>query len=123
MYKMAHVGFAVGDCKRSAQFYQEVLGCECIDEFENSTTKIVFLKLDGGVLELIQHKDVTSEYRLAGPIDHLALVVSDIDAEVDRLKKMDIACLSEQPKVVLDGKRIMFFSGPDGEKLEFIQER
>jgi lactoylglutathione lyase len=122
VYKLAHIGIAVGDCKRSAQFYQEVLGCEYLEEFENETNKIIFLTLEGNILELIQHKDITSEYRPAGPIDHLALTVNDIAAEVARLKNLGITCLFEEPRVVLDGKKIMFFSGPDGEKIEFIQD-
>lgn len=121
MYKLAHAGVVVGDCERSAEFYRQVLDCEFMEDFEDKNIKIIFLKLDGGVLELIQHKNITAEYRPAGPIDHLALAVTDIDAEVDRLKKLGIDCLFEEPKEVLKGKRIMFFSGPDGEKLEFIE--
>lgn len=123
MYKLAHAGIVVGDCERSAQFYQQVLDCEYIEEYEDNKIKIVFLQLEDGVLELIQHKDVVAEYRQAGPVDHLAIAVKDIDSEVDRLRKLGIPCLFERPKEVLKGKKIMFFSGPDGEKLEFIQEK
>ncbi|HEX3012067.1 MAG TPA: VOC family protein [Syntrophomonadaceae bacterium] len=122
MYKLAHTGIVVGDCERSAQFYKQVLGCEYIEDFENDSTRIIFLRLENGILELIQHKDVAAEYRQAGPIDHLALAVKNIDTEVLRLKKLGIPCLFEEPKEVLKGKRIMFFSGPDGERLEFIEE-
>lgn len=123
MYKLAHAGIVVGDCERSSQFYEEVFHCQRIEEFEDNKIKIMFLKLEDGVLELIQHKDVVAEYRQAGPVDHLAVAVNDIDAEVARLNKLGIPCLFEKPKEVLKGKKIMFFSGPDGEKLEFIQEK
>lgn len=122
MYQVAHIGIVVGDCERSSQFYQQVLGCECVEEFENSALKIKFMQLEGGLLELIQHKDVAGEYSQAGPVDHLALAVNDIEAEVKRLREMGINCLFEKPREVLAGKKIMFFTGPDGERLEFIQE-
>jgi lactoylglutathione lyase len=122
MYKIAHTGIVVGDCQRSLRFYQEVLGGEFIEEYEDNRIKIIFVRLQNGVLELIQHKDSVTEYRQAGPVDHIALAVTDITAEMERLKTLGITCLSEKPKEVLNGKKVIFFSGPDGERLEFMQE-
>lgn len=58
-----------------------------------------------------------------GKVNHLAFTVSDIEAEVGRLTGLGVSMIDESPRVILDGVKIAFFYGPDGEKLEFFQPK
>ncbi|HSL93151.1 MAG TPA: VOC family protein, partial [Bacillota bacterium] len=56
-----------------------------------------------------------------GPFDHLAWYVDDIESEVTRLKGLGVEFRPDQIMTVLDGRKIAFFFGPDGERLELVQ--
>lgn len=122
MYDINHIGIVVKDCKKSIAFYKEILGAKVIDEINNDKIKIIFLKLGNQILELIQYLDISYKQRSAGSFDHIAINVADINKEVERIKKMGVNCLFDSPREVLAGKKIMFFVGPDGEKIEFIEQ-
>ncbi|ATW25132.1 VOC family protein [Candidatus Formimonas warabiya] len=123
MREIAHVGLTVQDCERSASFYEKVLGCQILDQFQDARIKVVFLKSGQGTLELIQHLTGQPEWRAAGVVDHIAFQVDDVEKETIRLKELGVSLLSDTPREVLDGKKVIFFSGPDGERLELIQEK
>jgi lactoylglutathione lyase len=123
MYKLAHIGMAVKDCEKSSLFYSKVLGCEKSGEHQDEKMKFIYLNLGNQIIELIQHLGEEEKPRRSGPIDHIAIEVEDINAAVARLKDLGIDCLSDSPREVFDGqKKIIFFLGPDGERIEFVQE-
>lgn len=122
MYGLAHIGINVRDCQKSADFYCRVLGCEQTDEFQNDHIKLVYLQLGDQVLELVQYLKVNDEQRPPGTIDHIGITVNDIDREVLRLKELAVTCLFDSPRQGVNGQKIMFFLGPDGERLEFLSK-
>jgi len=56
-----------------------------------------------------------------GIVNHLALTVEDIDAVISKLKQHGYDIPDEYPRTILDGRKIAFFKGPSGEKLELFQ--
>jgi len=58
-----------------------------------------------------------------GVVHHIAFTVSDIEAEVERLKGLGVRMLDESPREILGGVKIAFFFGPDGERLEYFQPK
>ncbi len=122
MYEVAHIGLVVKDADRSARFYSDVLGCQPSDIYEDDRIKIAFLKAGTQTIELVQYREGEKEQRRAGVVDHIAFKVNDIDAAVARLREKGATLLFEAPRPALSDKKIFFFAGPDGERLEFIQE-
>lgn len=123
MYDMAHIGIVVKDIDKSTAFYQQVLGGKVIEKNQNERLQLVLLSLGGQNLELLQYLDANEENRPAGNIDHIGFTVQDIGEEITRLKNLGVTCLSASPREAPGGKKILFFLGPDGERLEFIQDR
>ena len=120
MYHVAHIGVVVKDAGKSLEFYTTVLGCTWEESYQDERVRLEFIKAGLQTIELIQYKqDVVSE-RGAGVVDHIAFFVNDLDAEIAKLRQQQVKLLLDQPKVS-GNKKLMFFSGPDGERLEFIQ--
>lgn len=122
MYQVAHVGLAVRDAAASSRFYQEVLGCREVSTCEREHVKLVFLQAGGQTLELVQHTDGRPTPRGAGVVDHIAFYVDDMAEAVARLRAHGVTLLQEAPRTAGD-MEIMFFAGPDGERLEFVQQK
>lgn len=121
MYEIAHVGVVVKNADSSSRFYEEALGCTVEGKVVTDTLKLVFLKAGAGFIELVEHLQASgAEQRGMGIVDHIAFVVPDMDQALEKLKQFNVTFLLETPKVLAD-KKIMFFSGPDGERLEFVQ--
>ena len=121
MYKLAHLALVVKDCERSADFYQQVLGCSVIDRLVNDTLKIIYLQSGNMTIELLEYITPPPASRSAGVYDHLAFTVSDLLAAVVSLKEQGIAFESDNPRLTMNGKKIIFFSGPDGERIELME--
>ena len=121
MYEVAHIGLVVRNTERSLEFYQRVLGCELTDSYQDERIRLTFLRAGGQIIELIQYLQPEAMERLVGVVDHIAFKVLDMDDAVQRLQEQQAPLLFAVPRVV-GTKKIIFFSGPDGERLEFVQE-
>lgn len=121
MYNIAHIGIVVKDADKSLEFYTTVLGCKRQESYQDERLRLEFITAGQQTIELIQYtQDAVSE-RGAGIVDHIAFYVNDLEAEIAKLRQQQVELLLDQPKVVGD-KKIMFFSGPDGERLELVQK-
>ena len=139
------VGFTVSDMDQALQFYTQVLPFEKISDtevageiYEKSEMlfglrkRVVKLKLGDEVIEL-------SDYLTVGgrpiPADsksndlwfqHIAIVVSDIDAAYQLLKKNKVMQVSTNPQTIPEsnktaaGVKAFYFRDPDGHNLELI---
>lgn len=121
--KVEHIGIYVGDMDRSIQFYTEVLGLRLVSRVRlDNGVELSFLSFEGSEnveLELIgRGTDGMSD---SGLVHHIAFTVTNIEAELERLKSLGIKLMDEEPRVILNGTRIAFFYGPDGERLELFQ--
>lgn len=120
MYEVAHVGIVVKDAQISSKFYCDVLGCKLYETVDSAELKLIMLKAGCQTIELVQYFKDKERERGAGVVDHIAFIVPDMDMALEQLALHNVPLLQDKPKVLPD-KKIMFFSGPDGERLEFIE--
>lgn len=117
---LAHIGLFVSDMAKSRAFYVNDLGFEHAGDFRLPSCSITFVKAGSCVLELI-HRDEGAP-RDAGLFDHVCMEVEDIDALVCKLIEKNIRFETDHivdfPELAI---RNVFFSGPDGERLEFCE--
>ncbi|NOU96570.1 VOC family protein [Paenibacillus sp. LMG 31456] len=121
--KLEHIGVKVKDMDASVRFYTEVLGMKLRKRAKlQDGVELGFLSFpdsDNIEIELIGrgHDGLPNE----SIVHHIAFTVTDIQAEIDRLKSFGVELMDETPRTILDGDLIAFFFGPDGERLEFFQ--
>ena len=116
MSTLDHVGIYVRDLAKSVVFYGEVFGFQVARTMETSTSKIAYLDVGGGTLELIQRPGAPG--KTEGPWSHVAFKFDDYDIMESRLEDMGL----ELRKVTLgDGSRIAFFKDPDGHDVEIME--
>ena len=118
---LAHIGIRVKDTEVSKKFYTELLGFELSSEQQLGASHLTFLRAGSCELELIC--GAKYEERTAGQIDHVAVEVKGIEAFVEKLKAAGVNMLGEIATcpTLLDGVKNVFFTGPDGERIEFFE--
>ena len=121
MYKLDHLGIVVSNCERSADFYKLVFGCAVADHLVSDTMKIIYLLCGDLTIELLEYTPPSPALRGAGIYDHLAFTVADIQAAMVSLKELGVEFESANPRLTIRGKKIIFFSGPDGERIELME--
>jgi lactoylglutathione lyase len=118
----AHSCLRVRDIDASLRFYG-ALGFEPRGRLNFDSAYNVYLGLPGGadVLELTVNADRDEPYALGDGYGHMALVVDDLDATLQRLATAGI--LPEREPYAPGGRteyRICFLSDPDGYRIELI---
>ena len=116
---LAHLGLVVTDADRSAQFYTRVLGLTIGLSHLTDNLKIVNLHTGTLTIELLEYIPAPPAKRGAGFFDHIAFMVADLDAAVERLQGQGVPFETETPRQAL-GHRIIFCAGPDGERIELM---
>jgi len=121
MTGLAHIGIMVRDMDASIKFYADALGFEFTARQSMGTTQLAFLNAGSCCIELVQTADYTP--RPAGVVDHIAIEVEDIETLVCKLIEKGIVFLSDINTAgeLLGGIKNVFFTGPDGERLEFFE--
>jgi len=118
MNKFGHIGINAIDIDESINFYTGILQCKIIEDRHHPGMRLVFMDAGGATIELV-YKEGNSELP-DGPVSHIAFDVENLDDEIKKLKEKGI-CLLGAPLVV--GKsRIVFFKGPNGERIEFAEQ-
>lgn len=123
--KLDHIGIMVKDAEASLAFYTEIIGMSLQSRVELADgTQLIFLEFPGSEdvqLELVSrgHDGLSAE----GIVHHIAFTVSDIDATLERLKQAGVQLLDVVPREIapLNGAKIAFLTGPDGEHIELFQ--
>lgn len=118
-----HIGIKVNDIEKSIEFYTQVLGFSCSGRDVTNGIKLAFIQCGNTAIELIQPPEGAGDMG-EGQVAHVALTVSDIDAAVAALRSKGVAFQSEEPEIhhdIMQGSRLIFFNGPDGEILELFQ--
>jgi lactoylglutathione lyase len=116
--RIDHLALHTADLERSIAFYERHFGCRKYSEQVSSRgSKIVYLKLGDGVLELVGR----SEGAMSG--FHFCFETDDFDGAVKRLKADGVACVQEPHSTPArapreEGWRRVVFRGPDGEHIE-----
>lgn len=121
MTKILHTGIVVKNMEESVEFYTKVFGLKKTGEHELPGVKLVFLAGENQSLELLQFPGGQEERRGVGVIDHIAFAVDDIEIEISRLKELGIPLNTEEPREAMEGMKIFYFSGPNGEQIELVK--
>lgn len=120
MFHFSHVGIVVQNMDESVDFYTRVLGCKVHKQHQDENIQFTLLKAGNQEIELLKFPHDHKE-RKEGVISHIAFSVEDIVKEINRLKDSGVSLATDQPREVMDGLKIFFFTGPDGESIEFVQ--
>jgi catechol 2,3-dioxygenase-like lactoylglutathione lyase family enzyme len=108
-----HVGIYVANMEESIQFYKTVLPIQQEEKWLWNDTELVFLKGKGFLIELIP------ERRTQIQNTHIAFSVKSVADKIQELKHYGIQP-SEGPFHLENGWETVFYEGPDGEEIEFI---
>lgn len=125
LQNLHHIAIICSDYERSKKFYTEILGFEIIQEVhrkERASFKLD-LALNGAYLiELFSFPNPPA--RVSRPeacgLRHLAFSVLDIEAEVKKLRNLNIS-VEEIRTDETSLKKFTFFSDPDGLPIELYQ--
>jgi methylmalonyl-CoA/ethylmalonyl-CoA epimerase len=132
MNKIEHIGIAVKDLKLSNEVFSKLLGVlpyksETVAS-EGVTTS--FFKIGPNKIELLEATNSESPIfkfieKKGEGIHHIAFEVTDIVAEMDRLRADGFKVLSDNPKIGADNKLVAFLHPKDtgGVLVELCQER
>jgi len=131
MQKIEHIGIAVKSVSASVPIFEKLLNCPCYKtEFvESEKANTAFFQQGVTKIELIESTDINGiisrfiEKKGEG-IHHIAFEVTDIDAEIGRLKKEGFMLLNETPKKGADNKLVCFLhpKSSNGVLIELCQE-
>jgi methylmalonyl-CoA/ethylmalonyl-CoA epimerase len=131
MQKIEHIGIAVKNLKESGQLFISLMGIPPYKQEtvpgENVTT--LFFKLGQTKIELLEATQKDSviakfiEKRGEG-MHHIAFEVTDIEAEMNRLKDEGFILLNDAPKKGADNKLVCFLhpKSTNGVLIELCQE-
>jgi methylmalonyl-CoA/ethylmalonyl-CoA epimerase len=131
MNKIEHIGIAVKDLNSSIDIYQKLLNTDCYktelvaSEFVNTA----FFKTGENKVELLEATNPESAIakfieKKGEGVHHIAFMVEDILAEMERLHNEGFVLLSESPKKGADNKMVCFVHPKDtnGVLIEICQE-
>lgn len=115
LLKIEHIGIAVKDIVASNKIFEDILGVAPYKEEKVESEHVItsFFKSGESKIELVQatHPDSAIarflEKNKEG-MHHIAFLVEDIYAEIERLKTMGYQMINETPKKGADGKLIAF---------------
>ncbi len=117
-----HVAIYTREQQRMEEFYTKTLGFAVTKRWDDAN--IIFIDIGSTTIELIGRPEIEGEPPALGigaGLNHLALKVANVDATVQELQAQDVPIL-KQPADFQD-VRIAFFSDPDGNLLELVQEK
>ncbi|MBJ8029450.1 VOC family protein [Bacillus cereus group sp. N21] len=123
--RIEHVGIMVANLETSLSFYEEVIGLKLIKRMghPDPNLKLAFLGVEESqetILELIE--GYNPSLPAEGKVHHICFKVDSLEDEIERLKKLRVTfLLTEEIETLPDGTRYIFFSGPDGEWIEFFE--
>jgi len=131
MNKIEHIGIAVKDLNSSIDIYQKLLNTDCYktEQVASEFVNTAFFKTGENKVELLQATAPDSAIakfieKKGEGIHHIAFLVDDILAEMERLHKEGFVLLSDSPKKGADNKMVCFIHPKDtnGVLIEICQE-
>ena len=126
MAKAIHTMVRVLNMDRSVDFYEKAFGLGVADRFDFDDFALVYLRNDENdfEVELTVNNGRTVPYVHGEAYGHLAVAVSDLDAEHERFKSLGL-----NPRDIVEFKRdgalmarFFFVEDPDGYKIEVLQK-
>ncbi len=131
MQKIEHIGIAVKSLESAEKIYTTLLGAPPYkrETVESENVSTSFFRVGPNKIELLESLDpdgVIAKYieKKGEGIHHIAIAVTDIIAEMNRLGKEGYRLLNTEPKRGADNKWVCFLHPKDcnGVLLELCQE-
>lgn len=131
MEHIEHLGIAVKDLETAISRYEKLLGASCYkrEEVESEGVVTAFFQTGVNKVELLQatrdDSPIATFIANRGEgLHHVAFAVSDIHAEMKRLRKEGFRVLNDAPKKGADNKLICFVHPKDasGVLMELCQD-
>lgn len=131
MKKIEHLGIAVKSLETSNQLFKQLLGAAHYktEEVASEGVNTSFFKVGPNKIELLEATKPDSPIakfieKKGEGIHHIAFEVSDIKAEIVRLKGEGFIVLNEEPKKGADNKLVAFLhpKSTNGVLIELCQE-
>ena len=132
MKHIEHIGIAVRSLEESIPLYEKLLNTPCykIETVESEGVRTAFFQNGNNKIELLESTDpqgpVAAFIEKKGEgIHHIAYAVTDIHAEMERMKKEGFRLLQDSPKAGADQKWICFIhpKSTHGVLLELCMDR
>lgn len=115
-----HIGIAVKNIEEAVQTYEKILNTSCYKReiVESEKVDTAFFQTGESKVELLggtAPDSVINKYieKRGEGIHHVAFEVSDIHAEMNRLRKEGFTLLSDKPKKGADNKLVAFLHPKD----------
>ena len=115
MYKLEHIGIAVKSLSQSIPLFEALLNTPCYkqEQVESESVTTAFFALDNHKIELLESTDpegIIAKFisKKGEGIHHIAIAVTDIEAEIKRLEAAGFVVLNETPRAGADNKLICF---------------
>ena len=131
MIRIEHIGIVVKNLSQSIDIYQRLLDADCYktERVESEQVNTAFFKTGENKIELLEATSSDSPIakfleKKGQGIHHIAFLVDDIYAEMDRLVKEGFVLLNDKPKKGADNKMVCFVHPKDtsGVLIEICQE-
>lgn len=131
MNKIEHIGIAVKDMDVSCGLYERLLGTACYkkEEVASEGVNTAFFRTGPNKIELLTATSAESPIarfleKKGEGVHHIAFEVTDIVAEMARLKAEGFVLLNEEPKKGADNKLVCFVhpKGTNGVLVELCQD-
>ncbi len=131
MHKIEHIGIAVKDFSTAIPLYETLLNTNCYKTETVATEKVTtaFFVCGNSKIELLQSLETDGviakfiEKRGEG-MHHIAFLVDNILAEIERLKTEGFVFINDVPKLGADNKLVCFLhpKATNGVLIELCQE-
>jgi methylmalonyl-CoA/ethylmalonyl-CoA epimerase len=115
MYKLEHIGIAVKSLSQSIPLFEALLNTPCYkqEQVESESVTTAFFALDNHKIELLESTDpegIIAKFisKKGEGIHHIAIAVTDIEAEIKRLQSAGFVLLNPTPRLGADNKLICF---------------
>jgi methylmalonyl-CoA/ethylmalonyl-CoA epimerase len=110
-----HIALVVPEVEAALAFWRDTLGLPLqeVADFPEQSSRIAFLPLGNGEVELVQptveDSGIARYLQKRGPgIHHVCFEVDDLDGMVAILKNRGVRLLSDQPAIGGGGRRMIF---------------
>jgi len=131
LQQLEHIGIAVKDADKSVTLFNTLFNREPYktEAVESEGVKTIFYQTGESKIELLESTKPDSAIakfieKKGEGIHHLAFLVTNIEAEIERLKQAGFEFVSDQPKQGADNKRIVFLhpKSTNGVLIELCEE-
>ena len=131
MLKVEHIGIAINSLASSIPLFEKLLNTSCYktEKVESENVNTAFFQQGDTKIELLESTSpdgVISKYleKKGEGIHHIAFEVTDIQAEMERLRNQGFILLNEKPKPGADNKLVCFLhpKSTGGVLVELCQE-